>query len=129
MGNRSYIFELKKNNIQNRDLPSLITNNNKYPTSPNKTNYLNINLNNNLNNNKLKNTSIKINNIDNKTTKKQGLKEVLNNYGLHKYYDKLVELGLNDQNINNLGLMTKKALNEFISNVKMFPGHIVKVNH
>ena len=120
-------YYLKKNNIQNRDLPSLITNNNKYPTSPNKTNYLNINLNNNLNNNKLKNTTLKINNIDNKTTKKQGLKEVLNNYGLNKYYDRLVELGLNDQNINNLGLMTKKSLNEFISNVKMFPGHIVKM--
>ena len=120
-------YYLKKNNNQNSDLPSLITNNNKYPTSPNKTNYLNIKLNNNLNNNKLKNTSIKINNIDNKTTKKQGLKEVLNDYGLNKYYDKLVELGLNDQNINNLGLMTKKALNEFISNMKMFPGHIIKM--
>ena len=120
-------YYLKKNNIQNKDLPSLISNNNKYPTSPNKTNYLNIKLNNNLNNSKLKNTSIKISNADNKSTKKQGLKEVLNNYGLHKYYDRLVELGLNDQNINNLGLMTKKALNEFISNVKMFPGHIIKM--
>ena len=120
-------YYLKKSNNQNRDLPSLITNNNKYPTSPNKTNYLNIKLNNNLNNNKTKNTTIKISNIDNKATRKQGLKEVLNNYGLNKYYDRLVELGLNDQNINNLGLMTKRTLNEFISNVKMFPGHIVKM--
>ena len=51
---------------------------------------------------------------------------MLNNYGFNKSYDRLVELGLNDQNINNLGLMTKKTLNEFISNEEMFPGHIIK---
>ena len=50
-------FYLKKSYNQNRDLPSLITNNNKYRTSPNKTNYLNIKLNNNLNNNKTNNTT------------------------------------------------------------------------
>ena len=51
----------------------------------------------------------------------------MNSYGLIKYYDKIVELGINDQNMNNLALMNKKEFNEFISNLRMFPGHLIKM--
>ena len=52
---------------------------------------------------------------------------IWDNLLLNKYYDKFVELGFNDQNIFNIGLMNKKEINEFISNLKMFPGHIIKM--
>ena len=125
----------RKINNRSPGLPSLKTNT-KFSSSPNKTNYLNIKLNNNLNNNLYSNNNVKNNpNINlkmnkinnNKEIKKQSLKDILNNYGLIKYYDKIVELGINDDNINNLGSMNKKTLNEFISNIKMFPGHIIKM--
>ena len=125
----------RKINNRSPGLPSLKTNT-KFSSSPNKTNYLNIKLNNNLNNNLYSNNNVKnnpnnnlkMNKINNnKEIKKQSLKDILNNYGLIKYYDKIVELGINDDNINNLGSMNKKTLNEFISNIKMFPGHIIKM--
>ena len=122
----------RKINNRSPGLPSLKTKN-KFSSSPNKTNYINIKLNNNLrSSNNTKNNINKNVNLNktanaNKEIKKPNLKEILNNYGLNKYYDKIVELGLNDDNINNLGLMNKKTFNEFISNIKMFPGHIVKM--
>ena len=129
--NNSNTYYSRKINNKSPGLPSLKTNN-KFSSSPNKTNYISIKMNNNLNknnNNEKNNKSIQINKIinNNKDIKKLNLKEVLKSYGLSKYYDKIVELGINDDNINNLGLMNKKALNEFISNLKMFPSHIIKM--
>ena len=128
--NNTYYF--KKITNQSPGLPSLKTNT-KFSSSPNKTNYMSIKLNNHLNNNANNNSKNNANNNkmnkvnNNKEIKKQTLKEILSSYGLSKYYDKIVELGLNDNNINSLGLMNKKSLNEFISNLKMFPGHIIKM--
>ena len=121
----------RKINNRSPGLPSLKTNA-KFSSSPNKTNYVNIKITNNINNysniKNLTNNNAKIHKINNnKDVKKQNLKELLNCYGLNKYYDKIVELGLNDENYTNLGLMNKKAFNEFISNIKMFSGHIIKM--
>ena len=127
----------KKNNKQRYGLPSL-KKNIKFSSSPNKTNYINIKISNNLANNSSKNNNThdtdnnktkinKQNDNDNIEIKKPNLKELLNSYGLIKYYDKIVELGINDQNMNNLALMNKKEFNEFISNLRMFPGHLIKM--
>ena len=128
--NNSNTYYSRKINNKSPGLPSLKTNT-KFSSSPNKTNYINIKMSNNLNknnNNTKNNKNIQINKIiNNKEIKKQNLKEMLNSYGLNKYYDKIIELGINDDNINNLALMNKKTLNEFISNLKMFPGHIIKM--
>jgi hypothetical protein len=95
----SNTYYFKKINNNSPGLPSLKSNT-KYSSSPNKTNFLNIKMNNNHNNN---NSKAKINK-NNKEIKKQSLKEVLNNYGLNKYYERIMELGINDNNIINLGL-------------------------
>jgi hypothetical protein len=129
--NNNTYYSRKLNN-RSPGLPSLKTNS-KFSSSPNKTNYLNIKMTNNLgNNNNAKsiisnNTKINKINNNNKEIKKPNLKEILNSYGLNKYYDKIIELGLNDDNINNLGSMNKKTFNELVANIKMFPGHIIKM--
>ena len=129
--NNNTYYSRKLNN-RSPGLPSLKTNN-KFSSSPNKTNYINIKMTNNLSNNNnntknIINNNTKINKINNnKEIKKPNLKEILNSYGLNKYYDKIIELGLNDDNINNLGYMNKKAFNELISNINMFPGHKIKM--
>ncbi len=121
----SNTYYFKKINNQSPGLPTLKSNaNTKYSSSPNKTNYMNIKMNSNHNNH---NSKTKINKNSNKDIKKQTLKEILNNYGLNKYYEKIIELGINDNNINSLGLMNKKTFNEFVSNLNMFPGHIIKI--
>ena len=121
----------RKMNNRSPGLPSLKANT-KILSSPSKTNYINIIKNNNLTvNNNSKNSiknNKKLNTIHiNKEIKKENLKEILNDYGLNKYYDKIVELGINDDNINDLGLMNKNSFNEFISNIDIFPGHITKM--
>ena len=129
----------KKNSNQRKGLPSLKTNN-KFTSSPNKTNYTNAKISNHLNNtsnnmtNMNKTNNIKmnkvnnsINNNNNKEINSKTMKETLTNFGLNKYYDKMVDLGLNDQNYNSIGLMNKKSFNELISNIRMFPGHIIKM--
>ena len=121
----SNTYYFKKINNNSPGLPSLKSNT-KYSSSPNKTNYLNIKMNNNHNNNNNNNSKTKINK-NNKEIKKQSLKEVLNNYGLNKYYEKIMELGINDNNINSLGLMNKKTFNDLISHLNMLPGHLIKM--
>ena len=128
----------KKNTNQRSGLPSLKTNN-KFISSPNKTNYINVKLSNNLNNtsnnmtNMNKTNDIKMNRVNNSSNNNnkeiniKTMKETLNNFGLNKYYDKMVELGINDQNYNNIGLMNKKSFNELVTNMRMFPGHIIKM--
>ena len=120
----------RKINNKSPGLPSLKSNN-KFTSYSNKTNYINLKPNNNLNNSnnsKNMNENIKINKINNnKEIKRQSLKELLNSYELNKYYDKIIELGINEENYNSLGLMNKKTLNEFVRNLKMFPGHIIKM--
>ena len=120
----------RKINNKSPELPSLKMNN-KFTSYSNKTNYTNVKPNdnlNNMNNTKIMNENIKISKINNiKDIKRPNLKELLNSYDLIKYYDKIIELGINDDNYNNLGLMNKKTLNEFVSNLRMFPGHIIKM--
>ena len=53
-------------------------------------------------------------------------KDVLKYFGLSKYYEKMIELGINDNTYINLGLMTRKNINELINNLNIFPGHIIK---
>ena len=134
----SNTYYSKKNSNQRKGLPSL-KNNNKFSSSPNKTNYLNPKLTNNLNNTNNNMTSMnKTNNIkmnrvtnsnnnNNKEVNKYTMRETLNTFGLNKYYDKMVELGLNDQNYNSIGQMNKKSFNDLVSNIRMFPGHIIKM--
>ena len=131
--NNTYYSKLNsiQNTNQNTGLPSLKSSK-KFHSSPNKTNYDNIKINSSTQKNDITNINNnlktrKITTYNHKEAKKQSLKELLNNYNLNKYYDKFVELGFNDQNIFNIGLMNKKEINEFISNLKMFPGHIIKM--
>ena len=128
----------KKNSKKITGLPSL-KKNIKNHSPPNKTNYSNIKINNNLNKNNINIKSGIGNNINNdlkekkitnyntKENKNQSLKELFNDFDLNKYYDKIVELGFNDQNVNNIGLMNKNEINLLTSNLKMFPGHIIKM--
>ena len=137
--NSTNTYYSKKNSNQRKGLPSLKTNN-KFSSSPNKTNYINAKPTNNLNNtnnnmiNMNKTNNIKMNRINNsiynnnsKEINSKTMKETLNTFGLNKYYDKMIELGLNDQNYNSIGLMNKKSFNELVSNIRMFPGHIIKM--
>jgi hypothetical protein len=103
----------KKNSNQRRGLPSLKTNN-KFTSFPNKTNYMNVKQSSNFNNsssnmtNMNRTNNLKMNRTNNsiinnsKEVNIKTMKETLNNFGLNKYYDKMVELGLNDQNYNSI---------------------------
>ena len=130
----------KKINHQQSGLPSLkITT--KTSFSPHKTNYVKGKPVNNLNNINAKKISsshnAKINtsdnnkdfiiNINNKENKKQSMKEILNSYGLIRYYEKFIQNGINDLNFNQIGYMTKKALNDFINILNIFPSHTIKM--
>ena len=53
-------------------------------------------------------------------------KDLLKNFGLNKYYEKMNELGINENTYTNLGLMTRKNINELINNLNIFSGHIIK---
>jgi hypothetical protein len=128
----------KKNSNQRRGLPSLKTNN-KFTSFPNKTNYMNVKQSSNFNNsssnmtNMNRTNNLKMNRTNNsiinnsKEVNIKTMKETLNNFGLNKYYDKMVELGLNDQNYNSIGSMNKKSFNALVTNIRMFPGHIIKM--
>ena len=129
-------YYTKKINHQNPGLPSLKMST-KLSFSPNITNYVRGTTINNLNNNNSKKTqnfhSTKINvnennnRNNNKKNKKQSMKEILNNYGLNRYYEKLIQNGINEENFNQIGLMSKKQLNEFINILNIFPSHIIKM--
>ena len=110
----------------------------KFSFSPNKTNYekdiqskkfnnLNTKKEENVNMNKINvEESNKINHNKNNITK-QNMKEILNSYGLNRYYDKFIQNGINEQNFNQIGFMNKKMLNDFINILNIFPSHIVKM--
>ena len=76
------------------------------------------NININSNNQKKKNTEMK---------KQNYLKHLLNEFGLSQYMRKLYELGYDDNNINKIGLMSRKKFQELVLNMKMYPGQSVKM--
>ena len=55
------------------------------------------------------------------------LKHLLNEFGLSQYLRKLFELGYDDNNINKIGLMNRKAFQDLLANLKMFPGQSIKM--
>ena len=57
---------------------------------------------------------IKLNN--NKENKKQNSKEILQKLDMNTYYEKILDIGYNNQNIGNIN---RKALNEIIKNIKL----------
>ena len=76
------------------------------------------NLNINSNNQKKKNVEMK---------KQNYLKHLLNEFGLSQYMRKLYELGYDDNNINKIGLMSRKKFQELLLNMKMYPGQSIKM--
>ena len=132
-------YYTKKLNPQQTGLPSLKMNT-KFSFSPNKTNYTKGKQANNLNNINAKknfkynNTKIEaykeFKNSDirkNKENKNQTLKDILNSYGLNRYYEKFIQNGINDQNFNQIGFMNKKGLNDFMNILNIFPSHTTKM--
>ena len=55
------------------------------------------------------------------------LKHLLNEFGLSQYLRKLYELGYDDNNINKIGLMSRKKFQELVLNMKMYPGQSIKM--
>ena len=55
------------------------------------------------------------------------LKHLLNEFGLSQYLRKLYELGYDDNNVNKIGLMSRKKFQELVINLKMYPGQSVKM--
>ena len=74
--------------------------------------------NNTLNYSKKKNAEMK---------KQSYLKHLLNEFGLSQYLRKLYELGYDDNNINKIGLMSRKKFQELVINMKMYPGQSIKM--
>ena len=133
----STTYYTKKLNPYQPGLPSLKMNS-KLSFSPNKTNYVKgkpVNNLNNINSKKVSNFhTTKNNNNDNskdinhnKENQKQSMKEILNSYGLNRYYEKFIQNGINDQNFNQIGCMSKKKLNDFINILNIFPSHTIKI--
>ena len=130
-------YYTKKLSHQQPGLPSLKMTS-KLSFSPNKTNYTKELLSKKLNNLNVK-RSLNINNnqinaddnnkIDNNKVmnKKQSMKEILNSYGLNRYYEKLIQSGINENNFNQIGHMNKKMFNNFINILNIFPSHIIKM--
>ena len=130
-------YYTKKTNHHQRGLPSLKMNT-KVSFSPNKTNYTKGIITNKLNKINEKNSgkvrssqnNVKENNEINKnkeTIKKQFMKDILNSYGLNRYYEKFIQNGINEQNFNNIGFMNKKMFNDFVNILNIFPGHTIKM--
>ena len=132
-------YYTKKINNQQSGLPSLKINS-KFSLSPSKTNYVKGNPVNNLGSIKAKkvtnsrNTKIKanehnkdINSNHSNENKKLNMKEILNSYGLNRYYEKFIQNGINDLNFNQIGNMAKKTLNDFINILNIFPSHTIKM--
>ena len=55
------------------------------------------------------------------------VKHLLNEFGLSQYLRKLYELGYDDNNINKIGLMSRKKFQELVINLKMYPGQSIKM--
>ena len=126
--NNSTTYYTKKMNPEHPGLPSLKMNT-KLSFSPNKTNFIQGKLVNNINAKKVSNFhNSKVNaNDNNRDTKKQSMKEILNSYGLNRYYEKFIQNGINDQNFNQIGYMNKKTLSDFINILNIFPSHTIKM--
>ena len=133
----STIYFTKKLTHQQPNLPSLKMSS-KLSFSPNKTNYtrdIQSKKLNNLDVKKSMNLNINQINIDDNNkidnhkimNKKQSMKEILNSYGLNRYYEKFIQSGINDKNFNQIGYMNKKMLNDFINILNIFPSHIIKM--
>ena len=130
-------YYTKKLTHQQPGLPSLKMTS-KLSFSPNKTNYTkelqskklnNLNVKRSLNININQINADDSNKIDNNKVmnKKQSMKEILNSYGLNRYYEKFIQSGINENNFNQIGYMNKKMFNDFINILNIFPSHIIKM--
>lgn len=59
--------------------------------------------------------------------KQNNLKRLLYEFGLSQYLRKMFEIGYDDSNIFKLGILTQKEFDELLFNLKVFPGHQVKM--
>ena len=69
------------------------------------------------------NTNAKINNKDNI---KPTLRYLLREYGLLEYYKKMNDIGYNNDNYTDIGIMTKKNFNTLINHINVLPFHYEK---
>lgn len=61
--------------------------------------------------------------------KQHNLKYLLREFGLIQYLRKMYELGYDDNSLMKLGLLTQKEFEELLFNLKIFPGHQVKMQN
>ena len=56
-------------------------------------------------------------------------KKILNEFGLSQYLRKIFDLDYDDNNLYKIGLLNRKEFEEFVRNLKIFPGHFVKIEN
>ena len=67
---------------------------------------------------------------DKKDFKKQSnLKHLLSEFGLSQYLRKIYELGYDDNNYYKIGMLTRNEFNDFIYNIHIYPGQMVKMEN
>ena len=65
---------------------------------------------------------------DKKDFKKQSnLKHLLSEFGLSQYLRKIYELGYDDNNYTKIGLLSRREFDEFVRNIHLYPGQMVKM--
>ena len=73
--------------------------------------------------NSIKNTNAK---IINKENIKPTFRYLLKEYGLLEYYKKMNDIGYNNDNYTDIGLITKKNINVIINHINLLPFHYEK---
>ena len=63
----------------------------------------------------------------NQFQKQNQLKHVLNEFGLSQYLRKIYELGYDDNNYTKIGLLSRREFDEFVRNIHLYPGQMVKM--
>ena len=63
----------------------------------------------------------------NQFQKQNQLKQVLNEFGLSQYLRKIYELGYDDNNYTKIGLLSRREFDEFVRNIHLYPGQMVKM--
>ena len=75
-------------------------------------------------------TTNSINNNNNIISKNlTNTKKILNEFGLSQYLRKIFDLDYDDNNLYKIGLLNRKEFEEFVRNLKIFPGHFVKIEN
>jgi hypothetical protein len=78
---------------------------------------------------KLPSTYIQQTNYKKDFKKQSNLKHLLNEFGLSQYLRKIYELGYDDNNYYKIGMLTRNEFNDFIYNIHIYPGQMVKMEN